>query len=175
MKLNITVDINEIIEGLFDQAGTDSEPGHGSWVVTPDIDIKEEIKQDIINQVKTKVISNIGVTSRNQMDNKVKELIEQELIPKVNDHVAEFIAEGKMRHYGEELTLKELVVTMFDSNNVIRKMRDHIDDRAREMANEFRDRYDLLFASSLVAKMNDRGLLKEGVFKAIMSEQENNQ
>lgn len=43
---------------------------------------------------------------------------------------------------------------------------------AKDFANEMKERYDLLFASQLVAKMSETGLLKEDVAKLLLPKQE---
>lgn len=50
-----------------------------------------------------------------------------------------------------------------------RKLKDVVSQKCIEISNEIRDRYDLLFASTLVAKLNEQNLLKDGVFEALMS------
>lgn len=173
MEINVKVNINDIITSLFENAETDYESGHGAWVITPDIDIKEEIKKSIIYQTKHAVLDEIKQPLRDQMKGAVIDIINSTFSTIVETEVKKYISDNKFKPRGysnEEFTITEFVATEFEDAVVNRNINDIVKKDAERAAKEIRNRYDLLFASSLVAKMNDQGLLKEGVFKAIMND-----
>ena len=44
-----------------------------------------------------------------------------------------------------------------------------LDDKASEVVKEVQDRYDMLFAANIITKLNEKSMLKPGVFEALMS------
>ena len=49
--------------------------------------------------------------------------------------------------------------------------KDLIEKLAKNYSTEMKNRYDMMFASQLVIKLNEQGMLKEGVFESLMKKE----
>lgn len=167
MKLKIEVDIENLVEGMFENAEYDSDLG-----IRADINLKDDIKSEIIYETKQAVLKEIKEPIKKDISDRVKILVEDSYKKEVEKAVEDFVENGKVRinSYNEdEITTKEWIKNQFKNNFYTSgKLEKIVKQNTEELAKEIRDRYDLLFASSLVSNLNDQGLLKEGVFKAIM-------
>ena len=66
------------------------------------------------------------------------------------------------------MTLKEYILYQIQNNTGWNSPNENIKKLAQKFGEEMKNRYDLLFASQLVAKMNENGLLKEDVAKKLL-------
>lgn len=138
--------------------------------------IEDGIKSHIINQLKRNVWETIKEEVKAEISKAVKEQIESEMKSQIAVAVASVMNSPDFKIAGvyssdPKQTVEEYVAKQFDRHNGgYNSVRDRLDGMAKKHATEMKNRYDLLFASQLVAKMSDQGLLKEGVFKAIMGD-----
>lgn len=162
MKLKVEINLEELINDLF----YDADPEEGV-----DINLKEIVQDEIIHKSKQAVLSEIKKPILDEMNVRVKHLVKDAYSLEIENHVKEFVKSGKVKgRYSSdpEMSVKEWVKSKFDGSIDSSKLNSIVKHAANDISAELRDRYDLLFASQLVAKMNDQGLLKEGIFKTIM-------
>ncbi len=146
-----------------------------------DQNLDEALKSTITSQVKQKLWSELKVKAEKEILTQVTEQVNKELDGKIQKNVKELILEDKFKNPNyyqgsgdpartiEFITLKELTHYMFSSNNTsYSNITDLIKKLSKAFSEEMKNRYDLSFASQLVSKMNEQGLLKEGVFDALV-------
>lgn len=161
--MKITVEVN-LEDGWFDE----------------DQNLDEALKSTIVSQVKQKLWSELKVKAEKEILTQVNTQVNDELESKIQAAVKELIIEDKFKnpnYYSnsddparkiEFITLKELTHYKFSSNNSsYSNITDTIKKLSKAFSDEMRNRYDLSFASQLVSKLNEQGLLKQGVFDAI--------
>lgn len=165
MKFKIEIDLNEIINELFE----DFNPEYD----TIDLDIKSEVKKDIIFQTKREVLKEVKEPLKLEMQNRVKILVTDAFKDEVNNSVKEFVKNGKIKgRYSNDpdLSVQEWIAKEFQDTSRYNTLSDLVKKKSEKLAKEIRDRYDHLFASQLITKMNEQGLLKDGVFNALMQD-----
>lgn len=96
MKIKLEVDVQEIVQGLFDDANDNFDPEYG---IETDVDLKEEVKKNIVNQAKTEVLKLITEPVRQQIQDQVKGLVSSEYGSVVSKKVAEFVKDGRVKKY----------------------------------------------------------------------------
>ena len=90
---------------------------------------------------------------------------------KINTFIDEFFETGELKspkNSNEKMTLKEYILYQIQNNTGWNSPNENIKKLAQKFGEEMKNRYDLLFASQLVAKMNESGLLKEDVAKKLL-------
>jgi hypothetical protein len=79
----------------------------------------------------------------------------------------------KSRYSNDLVNIQDYISKQLDNDlNVSRDFQNRLDkissDSAKSITQQLKDRYDLMFASNLVSKMNELGMLKQDVAKLIL-------
>jgi len=134
---------------------------------------------NIPSQLAASITREVVKSVRESLDNKAIEKIDSECKRLVNATLEKRI-EKKCNDFMSKLEMKSI----YNSSNMISldeylkekiakvfqdKRLDHsIEDIAKKQVEEFKKRYDLLFASQLVAKMTDVGLVNKEISKLLL-------
>ncbi len=137
-----------------------------------DIAIQQYITQKVAAQVWNKVSEKI----KESIDSTVKKMVDEQLKTKIAVAVESIIGSPDFKVEGQYssdgmLTIDEYVKSSFERNTGWRSPADAVATKAKNYGNEMKNRYDLMFASQLVAKMNENGLLKDGVYESLMAKE----
>lgn len=106
---------------------------------------------------------------------RIQKQLEQCMYEYIQKEVKDFISEGKIRkssYNKEEILIKDWIKEKFTGDTGYNNTEKVIKSLAKDFGKELKERYDLLFASQLVAKMSETGLLKEDVAKLLLPKQE---
>lgn len=163
MIINVKVDVTEAINELF----YDFNPEDN----TVEIDLKDIIKNEIVQQAKRAILQDGSFNIKTQMTNEIKKLVSESYEEHVGLKCAEFVRNGKLKgRYGnsEDVTVDEWIRLQFEHTGNYNRLPDIVKKKAEETIKEIKNRYDLLFASQMITKLNEQNLLKDGVFKALM-------
>jgi hypothetical protein len=135
-------------------------------------DLESNLKQAIINDVTSKIRKELEKKIEDGVTKEVKAQVEQTLYRKISAYVSECIANDKVKgRYSNdpEITLQEWVKEQFVTSA---RDKSPVDETIKKLADNFgsemKKRYDLLFASQLVAKLSGEGLLKEDAVKLLL-------
>lgn len=137
-----------------------------------DGDLESKLKNHIITSCVHQITQKLKEKIEEGVNKEVKAQVEQTLYRKIGTFVSESIANDKIKgHYSNdpEITLQEWVKKQFTKNAADKAP---VDDVIKKLANQFgeemKKRYDLLFASQLVAKMKESGFIKEEVIGLLL-------
>ena len=137
-------------------------------------DLESNLKQHIIRDCVHKITTDLKKKIEDGVDKEVKAQVEQTLYRKIGAFVTESIANDKIKgRYSNspEITLQEWVKEQFTANAASKAPVDSIiQNLATKFGEEMKKRYDLLFASQLVAKMHESGLIKEDAIKLLLNQ-----
>ncbi len=159
MKVNVTVDLADFY----------SEEDGASF--------SSQIKDSIAYQVKQEVLKDWKIQIMDEFSKSVKAEIEQQKESFITSVLTELICESKVKpRYGnkdELITIKEwmndeLERTTLSGSSLKDFLRKQTTATSNRISKELKDRYDLLFASQIVSKLNENGMLKEDVAKLIL-------
>lgn len=138
------------------------------------MDEEEELQPALQKYLIASVVQQISKSIEKKVEDKVyreaKNQIENQMYKQIQQKVSDIIATGKIRGTysgGAEITLEEWIKEQFTSNTSYRSPTDELKKLADKFGKEIKDRYDLLFASQIVAKLNEQGMLKEDVAKML--------
>lgn len=138
----------------------------------------QAVKDYIATQVKTKVLEGFKATIYEEFTNAVKAKVEVEKNELVVVYLNELTATEKIKNgRSGEITIQEYIkekledYTLKNSNfdNMVVKM---VKELGNEIGKELKDRYDMLFASQIVMKLNEQGMLKEDVAKVLLAKKD---
>lgn len=141
----------------------DSEDGY-------DFNLEENLKKHIITDVTNQIWSSISQKVEEHITRKVKADVEEKMYRFMNISIEEIIQTEKIKKDGKEITLVEYIKDHFQNRNSYRNADEVITREAEKFSKEMKNRYDLLFASQLVAKMSNAGMLKEDVAKILLEQ-----
>ena len=151
MKINVTIDLDDL------------------W--TDESSISEEISMEIKRKVLDEIWNKLKPAVEDQITRATKNEVEKMYCRKINTFIDEFFETGELKspkNSNEKMTLKEYILYQIQNNTGWNSPNENIKKLAQKFGEEMKNRYDLLFASQLVAKMNENGLLKEDVAKKLL-------
>lgn len=138
-------------------------------------DLESALKDHIIKSCVKKISADLKSKIDECIINEIKKQVEGSLCTKISSFVSECIDNDKIkgRYTGDpEMTLKEWVKLQYTSTAKEKAPIDStIEKLAKQFGEELKKRYDLLFASQLVAKMKDSGFIKEEVIQLLLNQQ----
>jgi len=166
MRIKVEVDLCD----LYDEDG-EGENFNEQIKTAIAWDVKQAVLKDwkakITDEFKTYVVSEIEKSKTSFVDDTLKELA-------VNAKVKKRYSSNDMISIKDYIT-EELQRTQLSSDAVQNFLRKEIkaeENRLKELSKSFTDelkeRYDLLFASQIVTKLNENGMLKDKVAKLIL-------
>ncbi len=126
--------------------------------------IKHEVIQSINKQIKDKVEAQITM--------EVKDTVEKLLYKQITSDIKEILETGttkSRKDSNKQVLFKDYVRECFDYNGGWTSFEANIKKLAEAFSVELKQRYDLLFASQIVVKMQEQGLLKEDVVKLLLT------
>jgi len=151
MKIEITV---ELEDAWVDDEGNLNQ------------EVEKIIKREVVREIYEKVQNSVN----EQITKKVYEEVEANYKIKINEFISEFFKTGKVKYgYDKELiTLESYIKRTFENNQGWNSPSEQIEKLAQKHGEELKKRYDLLFASQLVSKMHETGLLKDDVARLLL-------
>lgn len=131
-------------------------------------DIEPALKSHIIGAVISTINEQISEKIKKSITEVAKLAIEKKFSEKTSKVVDEFIENGKIKYNSNELTIEEYVKHLFNDNNGWGVPQFTLGRLAKKFGDELKERYDLFFATQIVKKLGDSGLLAEGIAKALI-------
>lgn len=130
-------------------------------------DLESNLKQYIIRECVNKITSDLKSKIEDGVQKEVKAQVEQTLYRKIGSLVAETIENDKIKgRYSNdpEVTLQEWVKQQFFTTAASKSpVNEKIEALAKVFGEEMKKRYDMVFASGIVQKLHENGLLKDDV------------
>ena len=145
------------------------------WMDEDSGTLDEELKSYVIHDVIMQIKSGIREKIETEISSQIQKQLEQCMYEYIQKEVKDFISEGKIRkssYNKEEILIKDWIKEKFTGDTGYNNTEKVIKSLAKDFGKELKERYDLLFASQLVAKMSETGLLKEDVAKLLLPKQE---
>ncbi|KZE77515.1 hypothetical protein AV926_14170 [Myroides marinus] len=162
MILKIEVDLNDIYTEYEDE-----------------VSITSLVKEEITSRIKKEAYEMFSKEAKEAFTNQVVRKIELDKDLVIKNTIKELFTNKKIfkNTYGgqlTEMTLEEKITNELERNyNTESKFNDyfrkHFENCTTQISKELKERYDLLFASQIVAKLNEQGMLKEDVAKILLN------
>lgn len=137
-------------------------------------DFVPAIKDFVVN----KVVSTIWDRVEEKIKQKILDLCNENIQKIIDEKIETYLTEmldkemiKKDRWSDELVSLQEYVLTAFNKDfdssykNTLERI---VEGKTKDICEEIKKRYDLLFASQLISKMNDQNMLKEDIAKLIL-------
>jgi len=170
MKINVTVDLSEFYT---------EEEGQS---------FSEEIKNEISSRVKNQVWKDFQDKALDELKNLVNTEFTKSKELNISYIISEIFSSEKLKknqNSSELITVKEYITEKIKSDyfserqsaeSVLKslvagfenKFNSELKQSSDAISKEIRERYDLLFASQIVTKLNEQGLLREDVAKILL-------
>ncbi|MEO9884958.1 MAG: hypothetical protein ABJG33_04900 [Balneola sp.] len=134
-------------------------------------DVEGALKSRIIREAEKAIWDKIKENVEKTVNAKVIALVESKMDAQIYEEITSIIKEDKIKpRYGKEQSLREFVEGRFNESNTRggKTVEKVVSDLAKNFGSEMKDRYDMLFASQLIVKLRDQGILKEEFAKSIL-------
>lgn len=153
------------------------------WYDQEEGNLSDELKSFIINEIVRKLSKQIDDKTIQTIELKATKAITDGFGAKVSAAVSRFFKSGRIKPYRNSvnnevgadgcISIEQYIQEKFTHDTGWSSGQERIEKLAKKFADEMRNRYDLLFASQLVIKLNEQGLLKEDVARAILKDTKN--
>jgi hypothetical protein len=166
MNLNISLNLDDVVEDMFSNADMDPEMG-----VSPIRSFSEEIKSQILHDVTRSLIDSV---SKDALEKSSKVAIDS--ANKFTDYELESIILEKLKSgilttsRSSEISIDTIIeerINRFDVDTLIRK---HIDQKTEAFAKELKVRYDNVFAAKVVQGLSKQKMLDPNVAKLLLGD-----
>lgn len=137
-----------------------------------DRDLEPALKKYIIDTVVREIWKGVEKKAEASVTKEVKDQVEKSFFRQIQSTVSEVIKTGKIKgeYNKEEITVQEWILEQFQKNSGWRSPESQLKDLAKKFGDELKARYDLMFASQIVMKLNQNGMLKEDVAKMLLQD-----
>ena len=141
------------------------------------LDEEHELEPALKNYIISDVVSQIAKSIEKKIDDTitrvVKEQVSASLYRDIQKIVKETVETGMVNRASsyndkERVTIKDYILHDFEANAGYRSPKDQIEKLAKQFADELKNRYDLLFASQIVSKLNTNGFFRPDVAKILL-------
>jgi len=126
--------------------------------------LKDYIKKEVIRQI----YASIDKKVEEHVTRRVKDEVEQKMSLYINKKITELVASEKIIKDSKEVLIEDYIKTVFQNSSGWNNPTDTIKKLAEQFGKELKARYDLQFASHVVAKLNEQGMLKDDVAKMLL-------
>ncbi len=130
------------------------------------------IKDALVSHIKHEVVTQIMNQIREDVKTKITSAVSQEITNHtdffIKQKISEVAASSKLTINGKEIAIEEHLKNVFLGSNQWNSPMEYLKKTAESCAKEIRSRYDLAFASQIVLKMNENGLLKDDAAKLLL-------
>jgi hypothetical protein len=159
MKINVTVDLEDFYTSDEEMSFSDSIKENIAWSV------KDQISKDFIAKMTTSFTESIQRKVEDEKEKLVDETFSKLII---DAKVKKRYSTNEMISISDYITEEITRLNVNDSklNDLIAKNTRLV---AESLANEFKTRYDVLFATQIVNKLHENGLLKEDAAKLLLT------
>jgi glucose-6-phosphate 1-dehydrogenase len=143
-----------------------------NWI--ENIYIVDEIKHQIIQSLSKQITENLLEGHVRLVGEIASKKVIESFDAMANKATADFIETGKLKSSRSSamISVAEYIAEKFEYNSNYNSQKELIEKLANNYSVEMKNRYDMMFASQLVIKMSEQGLLKEGVFDSLMKKDE---
>lgn len=135
-----------------------------------DLNLEESLKNNVKNEVLKAIQKSIHDKVEDQITRQVKIQIEKKLLKTIDKEISANIDNGIIKQNGKEVKIVDYIKDLFQNSHGWNSPTDKIKLLSKQFGEELKARYDLTFASHIVARLNDNGMLKDGVAKLIIED-----
>lgn len=133
-----------------------------------DTDLEQGLKDYVSGQVIKHIFKSIEKRVEEHIERRVKDEIEQKLSRFINKTIEDLIATESIIRDGKTTTIADHIKNQFQNGYGWNNPQEAIKKLADQFGKELKARYDLQFASHVVAKLNEQGMLKDDIAKLIL-------
>jgi hypothetical protein len=134
----------------------------------------DQLQPALTRHIISDVVSQIHKSMKSKIDEHIaKEAhaqVEKSMYFHINAATKELCESGTISKNGKQVLLKDYIKSEFENNSGWRSPEEILKQLAKKFGDEMKQRYDLMFASQIVIKLKENGLLKEDAAKMLLSD-----
>lgn len=129
--------------------------------------IKNEVIIRVTNQVWDMIKETVNKSVTNPLVTEIKGQIDKKINESLMIELENVLKTQKFKEYSKEITFAEFIENKMSASSY-NNLQKTVEKLADSRADEIKKRYDLIFASQIVVKLNENGMLKEDVAKLLL-------
>ena len=137
------------------------------WLDSED-ELEPALKRYVINEVTDKIHKSIS----DKVDKAILVLLNKEFEigygKKVEKFISDSFEDGELKIGQDDLSAKEYFLSQAKNNYGWSSVKDALEKSAKRHVEEMKKRYDLYYASHVVSKLSENGLLKDDKLKELL-------
>lgn len=138
------------------------------FYLSEDKELEQGLRDYVVSEVKHQIYKSIEKRVEEHIERRVKDEVEKNLALFINKTISELIATENIVRDGKQISISEHIKKQFESSYGWNSPNEAIKKLAEQFGKELKARYDLQFASHVVAKLNEQGMLKEDIAKILL-------
>ena len=158
MKLNISVDLDDLVSDMIDGETSDFKEA-----------VKSEITRSVINGVKQSIQQQIDKLVSERVNPQITALIDA----KVMETLDTLVDAGEMNVRGQSVKIVDYVRQVFENNTGWDRPHSKIEKIAKAFGDELKMQYSNAFAMNIVKNLGEQGLLNDDVAKMLLAPPKN--
>ena len=130
-------------------------------------ELQNQVKSDVVNQIKKHINDRV----EKQVIIEVKDTVEKQMYILITSAISDVIKNEEFpsrNSSSKKVTIEEYIKECLTYQGGWQNFQDVTKKIAENMSLELKKRYDLLFASQIVSKLSENGLLKDDAVKMLM-------
>lgn len=140
-----------------------------NFYLDEDDNLENGLKKYVINEV----IASIYAKIKDKVETEIKRAVEKHILDNLSIAIARVVSNGKIKRKTDntEVTISEYVQdALLNSGSNWQSFDKIIREVSKTFCDEMRKRYDLSFASNIVAKLIDNKMIKEDAINMLLGE-----
>jgi polyhydroxyalkanoate synthesis regulator phasin len=154
MKIEIKIDLEDLIQDMFESESSDLTEH-----------VKSEITRNVVRTVTAKIQTNLDKL----LSEKITPQVNESINVKANAAIDDLIEKGEMTYRQEKITIVDYVRQRFEAGSGWGSPDGKIESLAKKFGNEMKLQYNNVFAMNIVKNLAEQGLLNEDVAKALLA------
>lgn len=134
-------------------------------------DLSTELQKYVTQEAVRQISASIKTQTDALINSSVKQAVTDTVQPSINEQVNKLLVTGEIKKHNysnETTTIEQFVKEAFEKGDALNSIKSHIEKLSKNFAEDMKKRYDLAFASQIVIKLNEQGMLKDDVAKILL-------
>jgi len=126
--------------------------------------LSSEIKRSVIHQITKSIQDKVDI----EITKKVEKVINGKIAAVIDMHIADCVNSGEITVNKAQISIKDHLQNMFNSNTGWNNPRDQLIRLANDFGKQLKSQYDVAFANRIVIAIREQGMLKDEVVQMLL-------
>lgn len=131
-------------------------------------ELNAELKNQILHEASQKIRQEIKGKVESSIENVLRKRFDSQLEVIIGEMMQQMIDSGNLIKDRQEISISDYLKNVFNNHHGWNNPAEQVAKLAKEHGNKLKQQYDLVYASQIVAALNENGLLKDDAAKLLL-------